>query len=146
TSSPGRRPRRPGRIRASGSSAPAAPAGGTRPAPRTPLHPLHAPVTEDRLSPSCAPSFRTTSCLRPVYTPPTARTGRPAGAQFPSAAVYALPTTRTIRPPDRAAAAGHDPGRLTMESSAANRRKQPGRTLARVFGGWRTGLSGPVIV
>ena len=28
----------------------------------------------------------------PVYTPPTARTGRLAGAQFPSAAVYALPT------------------------------------------------------
>src|SRR6185437_12036083 len=83
TSSPGRRPRRPGRIRASGSSAPAAPAGGTRPAPGTPLHPLPAPVTEDRLSPSCAPSFRTTSYLRPVYTPPTARTGRLAGAQFP---------------------------------------------------------------
>ena len=33
-----------------------------------------------------------------------------------------------------------------MESSAANRRKQPGRTLARVFAGWRTGLPGPVIV
>jgi MFS family permease len=29
---------------------------------------------------------------------------------------------------------------------AANRRKQPGRTPARVFAGWRTGLSGPVIV
>src|SRR5438132_13466419 len=28
----------------------------------------------------------------------------------------------------------------------ANRRKQLSRTLARVFGGWRTGLSGPVIV
>jgi MFS family permease len=33
-----------------------------------------------------------------------------------------------------------------MESSAANRRKQPGRTLARVFSGWRTGLPRPVIV
>ena len=33
-----------------------------------------------------------------------------------------------------------------MESSAANRRKPVSRTLARVFGGWRTGLSGPVIV
>jgi MFS family permease len=30
--------------------------------------------------------------------------------------------------------------------AAANRRKQPGRTLARVFAGWRTGLPGPVIV
>jgi hypothetical protein len=34
------------------------------------------------------------------------RTGRLAGAQFPSAAVYALPTARTNRPLDRAAAAG----------------------------------------
>src|ERR1700749_2406072 len=33
-----------------------------------------------------------------------------------------------------------------MESSAANRRKQVSRTLARVFASWRTGLSGPVIV
>ena len=33
-----------------------------------------------------------------------------------------------------------------MESSAANRRKQPGRMLARVFAGWRTALPGPVIV
>ena len=33
-----------------------------------------------------------------------------------------------------------------MESSAANRRKPPGRTFARVFAGWRTGLPGPVIV
>ena len=33
-----------------------------------------------------------------------------------------------------------------MESSAANRRKQLSRTLARVFAGWRTGLPGPVIV
>src|SRR6204780_2807612 len=104
-------------IRASGSSAPAAPAGGTRLAGGTPLHPRPAPVRDDRLSPSCAPSFRTTSYLHPVYTPPGERTGRLAGAQFPSAAVYALPTARTIRPPDRAAAAGNDPGRLTMESS-----------------------------
>jgi hypothetical protein len=40
-------------------------------------------------------------------------------AQFPGPAVYALPTARTIRPPDRAAAAGNDPGRLTMKSSAS---------------------------
>jgi MFS family permease len=33
-----------------------------------------------------------------------------------------------------------------MHGKAANRRKQPGRTLARVFAGWRTGLSGPVLV
>src|SRR6201997_1137398 len=33
-----------------------------------------------------------------------------------------------------------------MHGKAANRRKQVSRTLARVFGGWRTGLSGPVIV
>src|SRR6266567_3847124 len=45
--------------------------------------------------------------------------GRLAGAQFPGAAVYASSTARTIRPPDRAAAAGNDPGRLTMESSAS---------------------------
>ena len=32
-----------------------------------------------------------------------------------------------------------------MESSASAG-KQPGRTLARVLAGWRTGLSGPVIV
>src|SRR5216683_6314936 len=95
------------------------PAGGTGSAPGTPRHPRPAPVREDRLSPSCAPSFRTTSYLRPVYTPPGGRTGRLAGAQFPSAAVYASPTARTIRPPDRAAAAGNGPGRLTMESSAS---------------------------
>ena len=40
-------------------------------------------------------------------------------AQFPGPAVYALPTARTIRPPDRAAAAGNDPGRLTMKPSAS---------------------------
>jgi hypothetical protein len=48
---------------------------------------------------------RGVSVLRPVYTPPTARTGRLAGAQFPGCAVYALPTARTIRAiraPDRA--------------------------------------------
>jgi len=33
-----------------------------------------------------------------------------------------------------------------MHGKAANRRKPVSRTLARVFGGWRTGLSGPVIV
>src|ERR1700758_3165215 len=33
-----------------------------------------------------------------------------------------------------------------IHGKAANRRKQVSRTLARVFGGWRTGLSGPVIV
>ncbi len=33
-----------------------------------------------------------------------------------------------------------------MESSAANRRKQVSRTLARVFAGWRTALPGPVII
>jgi hypothetical protein len=33
-----------------------------------------------------------------------------AGAQFPDPAVYALPTARTIRPPNRAASAGPDPG------------------------------------
>jgi len=49
---------------------------------------------------------------------PGRETGRLAGAQFPGAAVYALPT-RTIRAPGRAAAAGNDPGRLTMKSSAS---------------------------
>src|SRR5207245_9536559 len=95
------------RSRASGISPPAAPAGATRPAPGTPLHPLPVPVRADRLSPSCAPSFPHHAYLRPVYTPRTARTGRLAGAQFPGPAVYALPTARTIRPPDRAAAAGN---------------------------------------
>jgi len=33
-----------------------------------------------------------------------------------------------------------------MHGKAANRRKQVSRTLARVFAGWRTGLSGPVLV
>jgi hypothetical protein len=33
-----------------------------------------------------------------------------------------------------------------MFGKEANRRKQVSRTLARVFGGWRTGLPGPVIV
>ena len=33
-----------------------------------------------------------------------------------------------------------------MHEKAVKRGKQPGSTLARVFGGWRTGLSGPVIV
>src|ERR1700722_7553142 len=33
-----------------------------------------------------------------------------------------------------------------MHGKAANRWKQVSRTLARVFAGWRTGLSGPVIV
>ncbi|MFD7154084.1 MFS transporter [Kribbella sp. NPDC059898] len=33
-----------------------------------------------------------------------------------------------------------------MHRKAAHRGKQAGRTLARAFGGWRTGLSGPVIV
>lgn len=33
-----------------------------------------------------------------------------------------------------------------MHGKAADRRKQVSRTLARVFAGWRTGLSGPVIV
>src|SRR5215472_6540437 len=33
-----------------------------------------------------------------------------------------------------------------MRGKAATRRKQVSRTLARVFAGWRTGLSGPVIV
>ena len=33
-----------------------------------------------------------------------------------------------------------------MHGKTANRRKQVSRTLARVFAGWRTGLSGPVIV
>jgi len=33
-----------------------------------------------------------------------------------------------------------------MHGKTANRRKQVSRTLARVFAGWRTGLSGPVMV
>src|SRR5690348_13336635 len=88
---------------------------GVVPAPGMPRHrrpvPVPVPVRADRLSPSWAPSFRATSYLRPVYTPPGPRTGWLAGAQFPGAAVYAPPTARTIRPPDRAAAAGNDPGR-----------------------------------
>src|SRR5215472_5607698 len=63
--------------------------------------------------------------LPPVYTPPGGRTGRLAGAQFPGAAVYALPTARTIPAPDRAAAARSDPGRLIMESSISAGRVAP---------------------
>src|SRR5262252_6239641 len=33
-----------------------------------------------------------------------------------------------------------------MHGKAANRRKPVSRTLSRMFGGWRTGLPGPVIV
>src|SRR5262249_8806106 len=87
-------------------------------------------VRADRLSPSCAPSFRTTSYLRPVYTPPTARTGRLAGAQFPSDAVYSSPTARTIRPPDRAAAAGTTLERDDPDASPPDQpahRRPPGR-------------------
>jgi hypothetical protein len=87
--------------------------GAARSAPGTPRHLRPVPVRANRLSPSCAPSFP------PVCTPPGGRTERLAGAQFPGAAVYALPTARTIRAPDRAAAAGKRPWRLTMESSAS---------------------------
>jgi MFS family permease len=47
--------------------------------------------------------------------------------------------------PAAAAAAGNDPGRLTIESSASAGRVASA-VLARVFAGWRTGLPGPVIV
>jgi hypothetical protein len=97
--------------------------GAARSAPGTPRHlrpvPVPVPVTADRLSPSCAPSFPHHVTLPPVYTPPGGRTRRLAAAQFPGAAVYAPPTARTIRAPDRAAAAGKRPWRLTMESSAS---------------------------
>ena len=48
---PAGRPRRPGRIRASGSSAPAAPGGTARSAPGTPRRPRPAPWRSGRLSP-----------------------------------------------------------------------------------------------
>jgi len=43
-------------------------------------------------------SLRPSRYTAPVYTPPTARTGRLAGAQFPGAAVYALPTAGRSAP------------------------------------------------
>jgi hypothetical protein len=76
-------------------------------------------------------SSRTTSYLHPVYTPPTARTGRLAGAHFPGAAVYALPTARTIRPTDRAAAAGNDgPGHSRETSQPQEATEQDGRSAS----------------
>jgi hypothetical protein len=81
-------------------------------------------------SPACARESRSAVTILRAFLPhhlalppgiytARGRTGQLAGAQFSSAAVYALPTARTIRLPDRAAAAGNDPGRLTMESSAS---------------------------
>src|SRR5215831_1647193 len=118
------------------------------------------------------------SSIPSLYTPPTARTGRLAGAQFPSAAVYALPIPgrsahRIVphqleptlegnpwncphrpgagRSPFAIAAAGGageraHPEEEPMHGKAATRRQRVRRTLARVFAGWRTGLSGPVLV
>ena len=122
----------------------------------------------------CPPSFRTTSYIRPVYTPPGARTGRLASAQFPGPAVYALPTPddpptgscrssrkRPWKVDDaivrigraRGVRRSRSPPRAPMNArvsgrhgTAANGRKQVSRTLARVFAGWRTGLPGPVLV
>jgi MFS family permease len=72
-----------------------------------------------------------------------------AGAQFPGAAVYALPTPDD--PPtgsrrsswNRAWKADDGIGHARKSSQ---RRKRVSRTLARVLATWRTGLSGPVIV
>jgi hypothetical protein len=50
---------------------------------------------------------------------------------------------RSRSPPPRALMNARVSG---MHGKAANRSKQVSRTLARVFAGWRTGLSGPVIV
>src|SRR5215831_4647291 len=59
------------------------------------------------------------------------RTGRARGVR------------RSRSPPPRAPMNVRVPG---THGKPANRRKQLSRTLARVFAGWRTGLSGPVIV
>jgi hypothetical protein len=78
---------------------------------------------------SCTASG-TTRHVHPVYTPPGGRTGRPAGAQFPGAAVYASPTARTIQAPDRGAAAGTTLERDDPDASPPDQqahRRPPGR-------------------
>src|SRR5262249_16770826 len=141
--------------------------------PGTPRHLLPAPATAGRLSPSCAPSFRTTSYLaRYIHRPPRELGGSRA-PNFPAPrCIHYRPPGRS--PPDRAAAAGtalevddgnvrigrargvrrsRSPPRAPMNArrsglhgKAATRRKQVSRTLARVFAGWRTGLPRPVLV
>src|SRR5262249_4586850 len=99
-----------------------------------------------------------------------------AGAQFPSAAVYALPTAPDDPPTRSCRSSWKRPWKVDdgivrigrahsirrsrsapprapvnvrvsgTHGKAANRRTQVSRTLARVFAGWRTGLPGPVIV
>jgi MFS family permease len=78
------------------------------------------------------------------------RWGKLAGLTGRSAPTTSCPPAR----PTADAVAGDDgspPAPLNvrvsgMHGKAANRRKHVSRTLARVFAGWRTGLSGPVIV
>src|SRR6266852_8933837 len=134
-SSPGRRPRRPGRIRASGSSAPAAPAGETRPAPGPPLHPRPAPVREDRLSPSCAPSFRTTpTSARYIHRP-----GRElGGSRAPS---FPVPRCMHHRPPERSAHPKRSP---TMTRTPVTSDKLP--PLAGPFSPGVQSGSGPLFI
>src|SRR6185437_9432722 len=78
-------------------AAPAAPAGAAGPVPGTPHHRRPARVTGGRLPTSFAPSFRYQFVPPSVCTPPAPGTGRLTDAQFPAAAVYLLPTARTIR-------------------------------------------------
>jgi len=109
------------REHASRSSAPDAGSfqpGATRPAPRTRSPSRPAPGTEDRPSPSrCSFPPGNHACL-PVYTPPAARTGRLAGAQFPGTAVYALPTAPDVARQTVPRQLETTLEGLTMESSA----------------------------
>jgi hypothetical protein len=72
-----------------------------------------------------------------------------AGAQFPGAAVYALPTPDDPPTGSRRSSWNRpwkaDDG-IGHARKSSQRRKQVSRTLARVLATWRTGLSGPVIV
>ena len=78
-----RRPRHPGRIRASGSSAPAAPGGAARSAPGTRRRPRPAPWRSGRLPPSRAsPSSRTRSHFHPCTD--TGRAANWAARRAPS--------------------------------------------------------------
>ena len=85
-------------------------AASRRPARQWDVSQFNPPVPTPRDEAAWLQPFPDAFLEGAVDRPPGPRTGRLAGAQFPGAAVYALPTARTIRPPDRAVADGNDPG------------------------------------
>jgi hypothetical protein len=96
---PGGRPRRPGRIRASGSSAPVALGGAARSALGTPRRPQPAPLRSGRLSPAPLSCHLSPAPCRTSQGTDTGRgvTGRLVGAHFPDVAASTSSTARTIR-------------------------------------------------